>query len=98
VPASRSIECALFFLLAELADARNHLIDLRARDLAVKRRHILLAVQYDVLQLRVRLLLHCGGVQVDRSELLAERGLGMTVATMAEHAARLVNRFAGSSL
>src|ERR1700733_14287 len=95
---SPSIDHALFILLAELPDARNHLIDLRARDLAIKWRHVLLAVQNDVFHLRVGLLLHGGGVQVEGCELFAERGLGMTVAAMAEHAARLVNRVAGSGL
>jgi len=96
--ASPLIGRALFLLLAELPEVGNHLIDLRARDLSIKWRHILLTVQNDVFYLRVGLLLHSGGVQVERSELLAERGLGTPVATMAEHTMRLVNRFAGSGL
>ena len=79
-------------LLLPLPNAGQHIIDLGARQLHPKRRHILLALGDDFLQLGICLLLYFFRMQVQCAHLLAQGSLRMPIAAMAQHAIGFVNR------
>jgi hypothetical protein len=88
--------CVSLLPLPQLPHISQNLPNLRLRKLTLKCRHTFLPVSNYRLEFRICLLLHFRGMQIKRSQLLAQRGLRMTIAAMAQHAVRLKNVFSNA--